>query len=412
MSLNSRDFTQGGQVLKYMIGMFLQIMNIATYYILMLSVLVFLGWLLIRMSFQQIWHGLCYWLIRYCVIPMREHSVNQEWSPYVFHFTKSTGEVIEFSRTAIQVMVDPYFIGVAMKLKDTAFWGWGLASFTFVGGILAVTWYLGAKGKKQRSDEILGGRDLVDDVNVVNKQLKKEGKYSPLNLSGLHFPKYSEMQNYALHGTVGSGKSTAINDFLAQIRAKGDRVIIYDKGNNFIPIFYRQDRDVLLNPMDKRCAAWNLWDECQSAVDFENFATTLLPDSGNGDPFWLLSARHLFVETARRLAKEGDRSIYTLLNKLLSITLADLREFLKGTDASNLVEGSIEKTAMTIRTVLTSYVRSLRYLQGLDDQGKRPFNLRDWIATEDPEGDNSWIFISSDGRNHNALKPLDRKSVV
>ncbi|MGS5420413.1 type IV conjugative transfer system coupling protein TraD, partial [Klebsiella pneumoniae] len=78
MSLNSRDFTQGGQVLKYMIGMFLQIMNIATYYILMLSVLVFLGWLLIRMSFQQIWHGLCYWLIRYCVIPMREHSVNQE----------------------------------------------------------------------------------------------------------------------------------------------------------------------------------------------------------------------------------------------------------------------------------------------------------------------------------------------
>ncbi len=41
MSLNSRDFTQGGQVLKYMIGMFLQIMNIATYYILMISVLVF-----------------------------------------------------------------------------------------------------------------------------------------------------------------------------------------------------------------------------------------------------------------------------------------------------------------------------------------------------------------------------------
>lgn len=230
MSLNSRDFTQGGQVLKYMIGMFLQIMNIATYYILMLSVLVFLGWLLIRMSFQQIWHGLCYWLIRYCVIPMREHSVNQEWSPYVFHFTKSTGEVIEFSRTAIQVMVDPYFIGVAMKLKDTAFWGWGLASFTFVGGILAVTWYLGAKGKKQRSDEILGGRDLVDDVNVVNKQLKKEGKYSPLNLSGLHFPKYSEMQNYALHGTVGSGKVLQLMTFWLRSELRVTGLLSMTKG--------------------------------------------------------------------------------------------------------------------------------------------------------------------------------------
>jgi len=76
------------------------------------------------------------------------------------------------------------------------------------------------------------------------------------------------------------------------------------------------------------------------------------------------------------------------------------------TDAANLVDGSIEKTAMTIRTILTTYVRSLRYLQGLDEDGKRPFNIRDWLHTEDASGDNPWIFISSDGQNHNALKPL------
>ena len=162
-----------------------------------------------------------------------------------------------------------------------------------------------------------------------------------------------------------------------------------------------------MNPFDTRCAPWDLWEECQSVGDFENFATSLLPDSsGSSDPFWVLSARSLFVATAKRMAREKNRSIGELLKKLMSISLADLRMFLEGTDAANLVDGSIEKTAMTIRTILTTYVRSLRYLQGLDQTGRRPFNIRDWLHTEDASGDNPWIFVSSDGENHNALKPL------
>lgn len=406
MSLNARDFTQGGQVLKYMIGMFLQIMNIAVFWILLSSVLVFIGWTFLRMTLEQIIHGSAYWLIKFFVMPSRKLIAGEQVNPYIFNFTRPDGTTYSFKRTASQVMADPYFIGIGEKLKDVAFWGWGLASFTFVGGIIGVTWYLGRRGRLQRQNETLGGRELVTDVSIVNDKLKAEGRLSDFSLSGLHFPAFSEFQNFALHGTVGTGKSTAINEFLLQCRARGDRVIIYDKGCNFVKNFYRQDRDILLNPTDKRCAAWSLWDECQTTADFENFATTLIPDSGHGDPFWLLSARHLFTGTARRMAQQGDRSIANLLKKLLAISLAELREYLKDTDAANLVEGSIEKTAMTIRTVLTSYVRALRYLQGLDEEGKRPFNLRDWIATEDLNGDNSWIFITSDGRNHNALKPL------
>lgn len=42
MSLNTRNVTQGGQVLKYMISMFMQINNIIVYWILMASVGIFL----------------------------------------------------------------------------------------------------------------------------------------------------------------------------------------------------------------------------------------------------------------------------------------------------------------------------------------------------------------------------------
>ncbi|MBN1091040.1 type IV conjugative transfer system coupling protein TraD [Pantoea sp. 1B4] len=292
-------------------------------------------------------------------------------------------------------------------LKTPRFTGGGIATFCFVASILAITWFLGNKGAKQRESELTGGRILATSPAVVNRLLKKAGVMSPLSICGLHIVKDSEMQNFGFHGTVGSGKSTALNDLLRQLRERGDRVILYDKGNNFIPTFFRQDKDKILNPFDVRCPFWDLWEECRTVGDFENFATSLLPDSsGSSDPFWVLSARSLFVATARRMAREKNRSIGELLKKLMSISLADLRQFLEGTDAANLVDGSIEKTAMTIRTILTTYVRSLRYLQGLDEQGRRPFNIRDWLHTEDASGDNPWIFISSDGQNHNALKPL------
>ncbi|PIJ50042.1 type IV conjugative transfer system coupling protein TraD [Erwinia sp. OLTSP20] len=407
MSLNARDFTQGGQVMKYMIGMFMQIMNIASYWMLMFSVAVFFLWMFLTLSLQTFCHGGAYWLIKWLIMPFKNISGKDSGGSWTFHFERPDGDVVTFKHTAQQVMTDPYFIQMGQAVKNAAFYGWGLAAFTFVGSIFAITWYLGSKGKKQRDNEQVGGRDLVEGPEELNRLLKKAGMQSPLNICGLHIVKDSEPQNFGLHGTVGSGKSTALNNLLRQLRARGDRVIIYDKGNNFIPLFFRQDKDKILNPFDARCAPWDLWAECQTVTDFENFATTLLPDSnGGGDPFWVLSARALFVATARRMAKEKDRNIAGLLKKLMSISLADLRDYLQGTDAANLVDGSIEKTAMTIRTILTTYARSLRYLQGLDQQGRQPFNIRDWLATEDADGDNPWIFVASDGRSHNAIKPL------
>ncbi|MGK3125857.1 type IV conjugative transfer system coupling protein TraD [Candidatus Pantoea formicae] len=407
MSLNARDFTQGGQVMKYMIGMFVQIMNIASYWVVLFSALVFFSWMLLRLSLQEFVHGSAYWMIKWFIMPLSKLTGRPSQTGWNFHFERPNGEVVAFKHTALQVMNDPYFVLMGQHVKDTAFYGWGISAFSFVAAIMAITWFLGSKGAKQRESELTGGRVLATSYKVVNRLLKSAGVMSPLSICGLHILKDSEMQNFGFHGTVGSGKSTALNDLLTQLRARGDRVIIYDKGNNFIPTFFRQDKDLILNPFDARCAPWDLWEECQTVGDFENFATSLLPDSsGSSDPFWVLSARSLFVATARRMAREKNRSIGELLKKLMSISLADLRQFLEGTDAANLVDGSIEKTAMTIRTILTTYVRSLRYLQGLDQGGRRPFNIRDWLHTEDASGDNPWIFISSDGQNHNALKPL------
>lgn len=79
-------------------------------------------------------------------------------------------------------------------------------------------------------------------------------------------------------------------------------------------------------------------------------------------PFWQGSARTIFVEAAYRMRNDEDRSYAKLLNTLLSIDLPRLRAYIEGTPAANLVGGKIEKTAISIRSVLTNYAKALRYM--------------------------------------------------
>ncbi|HAU2100667.1 TPA: type IV secretion system DNA-binding domain-containing protein, partial [Legionella pneumophila] len=74
-----------------------------------------------------------------------------------------------------------------------------------------------------------------------------------------------------------------------------------------------------------------------------------------------------------------------------------------GTAAATLVSNKIEKTAISIRSVITTYLKSMQSLNGLDESGKPSFSIRDYLLNKDLEG---WLFISSNGEQHKSLKPL------
>ncbi|MDW8911481.1 type IV secretion system DNA-binding domain-containing protein, partial [Legionella pneumophila] len=80
-----------------------------------------------------------------------------------------------------------------------------------------------------------------------------------------------------------------------------------------------------------------------------------------------------------------------------------LEEYLQGTPAATLVSGKIEKTAISIRATLTTYLKSFSALAELNQEGKQPFSIRDYILDEQQKG---WLFISSNGETHKSLKPL------
>ena len=267
------------------------------------------------------------------------------------------------------------------------------------------------KGQEQSEDNHIRGFQLAEPKDVT-AELKKKKKLSNFALDGHRlFVDRFEVKHLMIDGTTGAGKSVAIRKLLRWIRARGDKAIIYDKGCDFVSKFYDPHKDVILNPFDERCAAWDIWSDAKEAPDFESLAAALIPQHGEGDPFWVDSARTIFSATAYQMMLDDkhDCTIENLLHLILTSELSTLGEHLKGTEASSLVSKSIEKTAISIKSVLATYIKSLRYLHGLDEQDSQgvrlraPFSITDWVQDESQQG---FLFLSSNARQHTALRPL------
>lgn len=199
---------------------------------------------------------------------------------------------------------------------------------------------------------------------------QRKAMASDIKIGDLPILLNSEIQNFCLHGTVGSGKSEVIRRLLNYVRARGDMAIIYDRSCEFVKSYYDPSLDKILNPLDSRCAAWDLWKECLTLPDFDNISNTLIPMGTKEDPFWQGSGRTIFAEGAYLMREDKDRSYEKLVDTMLSIKIDKLRAYLQNTPAANLVEEKIEKTAISIRAVLTNYVKAIRYLQGIEKNGE------------------------------------------
>lgn len=397
MSFNAKDMTQGGQIANMRFRMFGQIANII-FYVLFILFWVLCGLMLMyRLSWQTFVNGCVYW---WCTTlgPMRDIIRSQPVYTIQYY-----GQSLEY--TSEQILADKYTIWCGEQLWT------GFAFAAVVSLVICIvtffiaSWVLGRQGKQQSEDENTGGRQLSDKPKEVARQMKRDGVASDIKIGDLPILKNSEIQNFCLHGTVGSGKSEVIRRLLNYVRARGDMAIIYDRSCEFVKSYYDPSLDKILNPLDSRCAAWDLWKECLTLPDFDNISNTLIPMGTKEDPFWQGSGRTIFAEGAYLMREDKDRSYEKLVDTMLSIKIDKLRAYLQNTPAANLVEEKIEKTAISIRAVLTNYVKAIRYLQGIEKNGE-PFTIRDWMRGVREDRPNGWLFISSNADTHASLKPV------
>lgn len=381
MNRHSKHFTRGGQIAFHNLRMLYQI-NKALFFVHLLTwIFISLTLILVNISKDNLIQALFYEIAKLFDLFKYKHE---------FHMP--CGIVT----TAHDLLVSPYYKEVTQNCINhiTKYLILSLKlTLTFA---TLISWYFFNKGKIQAENKLIRGSSFKKPC-LLQKEIIKQNKASDIKIDGFPIIKGSEVQHILVHGTVGTGKSQLIMKILGAIKKRGDRAIIYDKGCSFIPHYYNKSQDVILNPFDIRTSNWDLWSEAPKDSDLENIAESLFPVENDSDPFWVNAARLVFKAVSSKMRKDANRS----LKKLIAILLgSDLEEYLKDTEASQLINTKSEKTASSIRAVITTYLKSLELLSDLEGD---KFSIRDYLLNDKTQG---WIFISSNGEQHKSLKPL------
>ena len=154
-----------------------------------------------------------------------------------------------------------------------------------------------------------------------------------------------------------------IADLVGQIRARGERCVLYDKMGSYAETFFDPGRDVLLNPLDARAPRWSPFLEARDARDFDTMAAALIPrQKDTVDPFWITAARQLFSHGAAVFWKRGETRNRVLVEHLLKASLDTLAQAMEGTVAQSIVDPANPKTALSVRAMLTANIGALELL--------------------------------------------------
>lgn len=230
---------------------------------------------------------------------------------------------------------------------------------------------------------------------------KAAGIHHPYSLAGVPYPHRLEQSHTMLIGTTGAGKTTELRSLVTQMRQRQDNAVIFDLTGAYVEAFYDPARDTILNPMDQRCPAWSIFNDCSTYSHFTSAAAALIPsDGGSSEPFWALAARTLFIEMCVRLQERGQTSNLALSENLMTADLKRVHRFLANTIADPLTAPEAARMAESIRAVFNTNAQVLRFLP---DEGEQ-FSIRRWMTTERAPG--SILFVTSDYDDLEMNRPL------
>ena len=288
---------------------------------------------------------------------------------------------------------------------DAALLGFGIAA-GIAAAALATLRYAGARlkrGRRLRGGELVSAKQLRRRVLPPRLRLPRPlapAHERPYRIAGIPWPDRAETRHTIVSGTTGSGKTVLIADLVEQIRARGERCVLYDKMGSYAETFFDPGRDVLLNPLDARAPRWSPFLEARNARDFDTMAAALIPrQKDTVDPFWITAARQLFSHGAAVFWKRGETRNRVLVEHLLKTSLDTLAQAMEGTVAQSIVDPANPKTALSVRAMLTANIGALELLP---DEGD-PFSIRDWIENDDGGG---FLFLTSRGDQHASLRGL------
>lgn len=290
-------------------------------------------------------------------------------------------------------LTDP-LAGDALRIAKNGLLIGALASLVFA---VFASYYLFFYGRRKMTDDFLRGSSLVSGPEL-SSLLSARQDCSPYLLAGVPMRAKSETLHTLIGGAQGTGKSQQFFALMKQLRARGKRAIVYDPTGEFTQAFFREGKDILMNPLDSRSPNWNVWSEIQKDYHFDNMANGLIPDPAETDPFWAQAGRMVLKDVYRVLGREDRRTNKDLYNAIAKSNLESLYALLAGTAGATYVDPKTERTGMSLKMTVQNQLESFRFLP---DTGE-PFSIRRWVHEES----DSWMFITARESMREALKPV------
>ena len=303
------------------------------------------------------------------------------------------GELRKMEVSEVALLTDEMAEDAWRKLRNGGMFG----LLTSIGVVFLISLYWWGYGRERMQDNQLRGAKLVEGKELGHL-IRHRDEASPYEIAGVPMRVKSETLHTLFAGAQGTGKSQQFFALMKQVRARGKRMIVYDPTGEFTQAFYREGKDILMNPLDSRSPNWNIWNEIAKDYHFDNMANGLIPEPAEADPFWALAGRMVLKDVIAVLGREGRRTNRDLYNAIAKSNLDAMHALLQGTAGATYVDPTTERTGMSLKMTVQNQLEAFRFLP---DEGES-FSIRKWVHEE---GD-SWMFITAREAMREALKPV------
>lgn len=384
-----QDFTRGGQTTLHTVRMLWQVIRWLIRIYLICVALIFIYSVAVQLT------------------PAERSVVTQYYWIEVIKDFKSESDLVNFKNPSGFISKVPASVVLSNPdvLKDKGKFialMWTSGKYSGVLGIVMLMGFLiyfQSRGRALRASTYVRGGEVVSS-DALRGMIKKHHP-SEFKLCDIPYPRSSETLHTFFTGGPGQGKTVAIKALIDQIREKNHKAIIYDKMGVYVKEYYNPETDIILNPLDARSPAWSIFSEGRNASDYDTIAAALMPIYNQSqDPFWVNAARAIFSSLAFKMHEDNNKDNAAFLRTMLNNDVAGLGVVLKGTPAESLVNEKSDKTAISVLSVLATYVRCLQHLP---TGSENPFSIRRWVEDSNEQG---VLFVTSRADQHETLKPL------
>lgn len=265
-------------------------------------------------------------------------------------------------------------------------------------GYFPAIWFFKKKANEHSAEDFRRGAEILTPKQL-NKLTKKEKCY--LKIGEINMPASAENKHCFIVGRPGTGKTVLTSALIEQIRARGDKAVIYDFKGDYVSRFYDPEKDLLFNPLDSRSVRWNIFADMHTPMDIISMTSSLIPELPHtSQPFFNLAAKDV-LNGAFSYLYSTNRKNYAALWEVISKAPEELSEILKntkgGTAGAIHIADPANKQTGSVMSTLHLYSKIFEYMQ----DSENGFSIGDWI-----KNGSGILFISNYAELKETLRPI------